>query len=1014
MPEFEEETSQPEPTRKMSASTFKSSKPPPSLASRRTAIKTVDEALAGDPAGSEDSASVTEDSSRIFTGGKIPPTMEKIKGILLSTAEQSLAGLCETITEQGGNDLAASELELVVVCKLELAAIARQRHLSKTSTDIVVTAMKLIEDSPVFEEMRESQMRTRPSSMRGTRNKTEPPSLVTITQPNKSSQYQYQNFQSRSRLDARLWLDCRLALVKGLMGEIKGMGQIGGRSVDLQIPDARQYCVDGLSEAEACGDIEMQAEFLMLGASIDLQEGRELDDVKQVLMEVVEMLKHLQTISTLGQFLLGTAVSQLTDLEMLSARAYEQEKGEPMTKQALNNYSLAQNIMLKQLMLLGETIEHKAASPYYSSPVSPLLNIYHPHVLYLAKIKLRIGYTLAREATRVQAKLLKKNLGEKSADVWIECAAVLGTALELCRVCTRREPSLEAEILLNLGKVQRQLFECGSYQPRHVASTLLEAINISYNSNHDLGLIRQAYLEIALVYLSARPQTSESTLAVEDVELPRKKTATPSKASRGSTKASVRSQKSQRDVVREKNRERIAAWTAIRAATAAAVAQRTRSLMIGDPQLTSLRLKSKVRESVPEFLVMDLLGGISENPSQTVKREPHPKGLEPVEEVHQASETDSVESGEDDVIKALRAGSDITWIHLLGYSSILQRLCNTSTLGIAADTLQNGGAVSLGTGFELGYYSSGKDACTNHDIIRLPLMCGNMALRQTILHQFLATNLSLYASDCVAITPPSALQLKPQGSATELNIPVIKYEENMYIPQEIEDEDLPAAASTQASVPSSPKKKVVSDAIMAKETLEKSVISSAENEISIQWYQPSFESGPASVMNGVLFIFALNKQEKRQKSSATSQPPPITNTGKMWLTFPELAELHDKLAVVRQKAEISLAEQPKPPSTPQTPTSGKPSSRKSKRTTRITQLSAKVKRDENLEALLKQCISDIYTLLEYKSDEQLSEEIPFPVILANIHNLEQLFDPSNGDWMKNNSDVFKWLTSVLQ
>ena len=44
----------------------------------------------------------------------------------------------------------------------------------------------------------------------------------------RSTQYQYQNFQSRSRLDARLWLGCRLALVQSLMGEVTGLGQVKG------------------------------------------------------------------------------------------------------------------------------------------------------------------------------------------------------------------------------------------------------------------------------------------------------------------------------------------------------------------------------------------------------------------------------------------------------------------------------------------------------------------------------------------------------------------------------------------------------------------------------------------------------------------------------------------------------------------------------------------------------------------------------------------------------------------
>lgn len=50
---------------------------------------------------------------------------------------------------------------------------------------------------------------------------------VRLTEPD-NAQNQYQNFQARSRLDARLWLQCRLELVHSLMLEIRGMGEIKG------------------------------------------------------------------------------------------------------------------------------------------------------------------------------------------------------------------------------------------------------------------------------------------------------------------------------------------------------------------------------------------------------------------------------------------------------------------------------------------------------------------------------------------------------------------------------------------------------------------------------------------------------------------------------------------------------------------------------------------------------------------------------------------------------------------
>ena len=57
--------------------------------------------------------------------------------------------------------------------------------------------------------------------------RSEGPSPVKLVD-GKSSQYQYQNFQSRSRLDARTWLQCRFALVKSMVGEMRGMGQVKG------------------------------------------------------------------------------------------------------------------------------------------------------------------------------------------------------------------------------------------------------------------------------------------------------------------------------------------------------------------------------------------------------------------------------------------------------------------------------------------------------------------------------------------------------------------------------------------------------------------------------------------------------------------------------------------------------------------------------------------------------------------------------------------------------------------
>ena len=68
----------------------------------------------------------------------------------------------------------------------------------------------------------------RPSSLKGAGHRKSHPMAVKLAEP-ENSQYQYQNFQSRSRLDARLWLTFRAALVKSLMTEIRGMGEVKGQ-----------------------------------------------------------------------------------------------------------------------------------------------------------------------------------------------------------------------------------------------------------------------------------------------------------------------------------------------------------------------------------------------------------------------------------------------------------------------------------------------------------------------------------------------------------------------------------------------------------------------------------------------------------------------------------------------------------------------------------------------------------------------------------------------------------------
>lgn len=73
---------------------------------------------------------------------------------------------------------------------------------------------------------------------------------------------------------------------------------------------------------------------------------------------------------------------------------------------------------------------------------------------------------------------------------WAISAGVLGTALELCRVCVIKDAAVLAEVYLQLGKVQSQLHQRGgprACEARVVGNTLIEAIVTSMGANQDLG-----------------------------------------------------------------------------------------------------------------------------------------------------------------------------------------------------------------------------------------------------------------------------------------------------------------------------------------------------------------------------------------------------------------------------------------------------------------------------------------------------------------------------------------------
>ena len=56
-----------------------------------------------------------------------------------------------------------------------------------------------------------------------------------------------------------------------------------GSGVEMTLGPVRQYCAEGVAEAEAAGDMEMYAEFLQQGALLNLIDGRPISDTQGIL-----------------------------------------------------------------------------------------------------------------------------------------------------------------------------------------------------------------------------------------------------------------------------------------------------------------------------------------------------------------------------------------------------------------------------------------------------------------------------------------------------------------------------------------------------------------------------------------------------------------------------------------------------------------------------------------------------------------------------------------------------------
>ncbi|CAK6443787.1 unnamed protein product [Pipistrellus nathusii] len=609
-------------------------------------------------------------------------TLSTLKSILLTEAEDRLNSLVSEMEPPGQKGLAqcsVSQLEIVMQARLQLAAIALQRYRAAYSVAIVSSTLKLLQDSKLFQKKVISVDTASSLSLE----------TSVIESKDDNEFLDPISLNSREYFNIHLWLRCRLALVTAFVAQIRGIGIVKENDMTDYVSLINEVCV----EAESAGDKELQAEFLMQAVIIGLQEKHLKADIITNLQAIIRLLEGNEFISPRSFLTLTRSLLLLDDLtraekfkEMLSSKT-----------EKINLLIQSHTILIEQMLTFGETIDFPSPNTDYASPLQPLKNVYLPHIMLLAKTKMRIGHIVAKQIYYTSKK--------KDFSKWSPALQLFETAFKLCKISATEEHEVEAEILFQKGKIECQMW-IEDKSPNLPLDTLYEAIQISLSHDQNSRLIRDSYLEIALLYLHMRRVKHKLSSAP----------LTPKISSR-------RHSSIKEPTVNRFEMLSSLAWIAIRAAAQVSKAVLAINLLIGKKNVRTDQVSQEALLNIPEFATVDLLSSYTDY----------------LHDKYQVAfqTTDNIPE-DTDAIKKAPTKVDFTWILLLRYYIHLQRINNMSKL-LASP--KPGSGISL-----------------PDDTLLTSLFNSGLILRQKEMHNFLKRFLLLYSSSCIDEFPRELFQ----------------------------------------------------------------------------------------------------------------------------------------------------------------------------------------------------------------------------------------------------------------
>ncbi|XP_004748547.1 cilia- and flagella-associated protein 54 [Mustela putorius furo] len=768
--------------------------------------------------------SLKDDGSSLGQLAKVKDdfTFRTVKLILLSEAEDRLNLLVSEVEPPGHQNLSqcsAGELEIVVEARLQLAAIALQRHRAAYSAAIVFSTLRLLQDSKLFKKKgvqddTENSISPRASA---TENKDANEFLDPVS------------LNSREYFNIHLWLRCRLALVTAFVAQIHGIGFVTENDMIDYVSLISEVC----EEAKSAGDRELQAEILMQAVIIGLQEKHLKTDIITKLQAIIHLLEESEFISPRSHLTLTRSMLLLDDLT----------KAEKFNETSLKTEKLhllirSHNILIEQMLTFGETIEFPLSNTDYASPLQPLKNIYLPHVMLLAKTKMRIGHTVAKQVYYTSKK--------KDPSKWFPALHLFEIALKLCQVSATEEHEVEAEILFQKGKIERQIL-MEEKSPSSQLGSLFEAIQLSLRNDQNSGLIRDSYLEMALFFLHMRKPKAKIS------------------ASPLTLTASTRRHSSiEEPMVNKFEIYSSLAWIVIRAAAQVSEAVLEMNLLIGKKNARTDKVSQGALPNIPEFATVDLLSSYTDYL------------LDNYQVVFPTTYRCSYQSDgvcdNTDARKNPQNKVDITWNLLLRYYIHLQRINNMSKL-LASP--KPGSGISL-----------------PDDTLLTSLFNSGLILRQKEMHFFLKRFLQLYSSSCIDEFPKELCQ----GLENTLFLEKVLYDSVKLC----HDTSLHSNLSLNKLSASPSSGDVSSD--MKIQDLNK--------ELCFQWYIPPLERPPKDTEPMVLLLYAYNMKPRNISDAVPNSSYCNVSIGSFWVPLNRVISIHEKLSNLKQIAEISLPATP--------------------------------------------------------------------------------------------------------